>query len=537
MGKNTLLKCALLLLATTAALAPARPAIAMTAEQYFEDGNRLFRDDLYWAALLRYRQAADGGLDSPLLHYNSGVAHYKAMQHIRARESLLKATRDPSLRVAAHYNLGLNAFALGDNEEALRWFRLVRDQEQNKILQRYAVVAISRIRDLEAEPDEFEVRMAEVSRAKKRNLADMEFRARIGFGHDDNVFRSPKDPYVDLSNGNQPVVTPNVQSGVFMPVSLSAKFKINSLPYEGFYTAYRAIGRFYQDKDLDNADEYALEAALGNEYERQEGSRRRQVSSAFTIAKRDETYYDPDDGVTRVVNGVNVDDRMNYLRYGPELSLRQSHERLAVGMDFVGQLWDYEDTEVLPEYDHEYFLVGAYVQYKLSATSLVRLTGETFSRRYGDRPSFDLDGAQRQGNPEVRYDYIAANFRARQRITDSLWFGVEIGRTERTDKHVGYNDYTRDDYELLINWNPSRRFNMRLGGVYRLYDYPNAFAFHDPTASVKTQENLDARISGQFRMTRGLSLVGRARYRETVSNDLRIQYERWEFILGVLWQH
>jgi len=206
-------------------------------------------------------------------------------------------------------------------------------------------------------------------------------------------------------------------------------------------------------------------------------------------------------------------------------------------MDFVGQLWDYEDTEVLPEYDHEYFLISAFVQYRLSATSLVRLTGETYSRRYGDRPSFDLDGAQRQGNPEVRYDYIAATLRARQRVTDSLWFGVDIGRTERTDKYVGYNDYTRDDYELVIHWRPGRRFNMQLGGVYRLYDFPNAFAFHNPAASIKTQENLDARISGEFRMTSSLSLVGRARYRETVSNDTRIQYERWEYILGVLWQH
>ena len=139
---NTL--AALLLAAALAALAPAQPASAMTAEQYFEDGNRLFRDDLYWAALLRYRQAADEGLDTALLHYNSGMAHYRAGQHIRARESLLKARRDPALRIAAQYNLGLNAYAAGRKKEALRWFRQVRDQDANKKLQTFAVVAISR---------------------------------------------------------------------------------------------------------------------------------------------------------------------------------------------------------------------------------------------------------------------------------------------------------------------------------------------------------------------------------------------------------
>ncbi|MGB5628875.1 MAG: hypothetical protein WBM57_05885, partial [Woeseiaceae bacterium] len=76
------------IIASVAMLAPVQSAQAMTAEQYFADGNRLFRDDLYWAALLRYQQAADEGLDTPLLHYNTGIAHYRAGQHIRARVSL-----------------------------------------------------------------------------------------------------------------------------------------------------------------------------------------------------------------------------------------------------------------------------------------------------------------------------------------------------------------------------------------------------------------------------------------------------------------
>ncbi len=532
MATRTLLCCILLLLA---ALAPARPAVAMTAEQYFADGNRLFRDDLYWAALLRYRQAEEAGMNTGLLHYNTGIAHYKAGQHIRARQSLLKALDHPSLRIASQYNLGLNAFAAGNHDEALRWFRLVRDQEQDKILQRYAVVAISRIRDIRERPDEFDVRVAE-QRKKKRPFADLELRARASFGQDDNVFRTPSQSYIDLSNPNQPVVTPTVQSGVYIPVSLSAKYRINSLPFEGFYAAYRLAGRYYQDKELENGNEYHHELAVGSEYRRREGSRRRVVLSAFKVAQHRETYYDPDDGTSRVSGGVNVDKRMNYLRYGPELLLRQSNERLTVAAVMRGQLWDYEDIEILPEYDHEYFLARLYAQYKFTQTSLIRLTGEYYSRRYSDRPSFDLDGAQRLGNPNVRYDYIAATLRARQRITDSLWFGFDVGRTERTDKHVGYNDYTRDDYAAEFHWSPGERFDFMVAGIYRLYDYPNAFAFHEPTAGSKEQESTEIEVLGTYRMTRSLSLVGEVRYTETVSNDIRIQYDRFEYVLGVRWQ-
>ncbi|MDH3616098.1 MAG: hypothetical protein OEQ90_06460 [Gammaproteobacteria bacterium] len=534
MAKNIFLAGSLLLFTALGLLAPDQSASAMTAEQYFQDGNRLFRDDLYWAALLRYRQAAEEGLDSTVLHYNSGIAHYRAMQHIRARESLQKALSDPTLRVAAQYNLGLNAYAAGNTEEALRWFRLVRDQATNKKLQTFAVVAISRIRAAEEEPDAFELGVAK--RENERAFADIQFRARVGFAHDDNVFRSPDQAYIDFSDNTLPLLIPEVKSGAYMPVSLSAKYKINSLPFEGFYGAYRLAGRYYQDEDLDNANEYIHEASFGSEYSRTEGLRKRDVSSAFTIAQHDEIYYDPDNGSSRIVDGVDIDDRMNYLRYGPQLSLRQAYERLSVGVKLKGQLWDYEETGVVPEYDHEYYLVNLYGQFKFAPTSLLRLKAEYYSRRFGERPSYDLDGQQRFGNPDVRYDYLSFGLRARQRVTASMWFGWEVERTERTDEYVGYNDYTRYDYRFEFHWAPGDRFDLELNAAYRDYDYSNAFAFHEPIIGRKIQESSDASIIGTYRVTRQLSLVGEARFDETISNDFRIQYERFQYILGVRWE-
>ncbi|MDJ0709427.1 MAG: hypothetical protein QNJ14_03505 [Woeseiaceae bacterium] len=526
----------IVLIGLISVLAPVRPAAAMTADQYFADGNRLFRDDLYWAALLRYRQAEDEGMRSPVLYYNTGIAHYRAGQHLRARDAFLRALDDPQLRIAAQYNLGLSAYKLGETEEALRWFRLARDQQIDKKLQNYAVVAISRIRLAQEQPTEFEVRAEE--RKKKREFADLELRARVSFGSDDNVFRSPDQPYVDLADSNTPTVTPVVQSGAFIPVSLSAKYLINSLPFEGFYGAYRLSGRYYQDQELENANEYLHELSFGSEYDRtnEDKNRKRRVRSAFKVAQHNEIYYDPDDGGSRLVNGEDVDDRMNYLRYGPEISLRQFGERLGLGLDFKGQLWNYEDIEVLPEYDHEYFNARLFGQYKFTRTSLFRVTAEYYSRRFGDRPAFDLDGQQRVGNPNVRYDYIALGLRARQRITDSMWFGFDAKRTERTDQYVGYNDYTRDSFGFEFHWSPGERFDLELDGAYNLYDYPNAFAFHEPTAGSKTQESIAGRLLASFRMTRNLSLVAEARLRETVSNDIRIQYERLQFMLGVRWE-
>ena len=227
---------------------------------------------------------------------------------------------------------------------------------------------------------------------------------------------------------------------------------------------------------------------------------------------------------------------MNYLRYGPELTLRQSHERLSFGAKFKAQLWNYEEILVVPEYDHEYFLVTLNGQYKFAPSSLLRITAESYSRRYGDRPAYDLDGQQRIGNPTIRYDYLSLKLTARQRILDNLWIGFDVERTERTDQYLGYNDYTRDSFGVELHWSIGRRFNLEAGGAYELYNFPNAFAFHNSVAGRKTQEAANIHIIGTFRMTPRLSLVGEARYRETVSNDTRIQFERNQFVLGVRWE-
>lgn len=508
----------------------------MTAGEYFDDGNRLYRDNLYWAALLRYRQAADSGMDTPLLHYNMGVAHYRANQNIRAREELLKALESPRLRLGAQYSLGLNAYALGNMHEALDWFRLARDQNENPRISEYARIAISRIHAGEVTADPIILQAEKVQR--ERDFAHLQFRTRVGFGTDDNIFRAPSDPYVDFSDPALPIVTPEVKSGAFMPVNLSAKYFVNAYDHEGFFGAYRLTGRYYQDKELQNGNEYIHQLSFGSEYRRknEEANRERRLFSAFKIAQHDEVYYDPDNGDVRQVGGVDIGDRLDYLRYGPELRFRQSHERLAFGLIIKGQLWNYESVEAGNEYDHEYFLVGANTQYRFGPTSLLRIELSKYSRRFGDRPSFELDGTQPITAPSVRYDYLEAALIARQRLFGGLWFGVEYQRTDRKDHYLGYNNYIRDSYGAEIHWNIGNRFEMEIEGFYRLYNYENAFAFHNPVAGRKTLETADARVEVEYRMTRSLSLVLEGSFRERESTDTRIAYERTQVLLGVRWE-
>ena len=254
------------------------------------------------------------------------------------------------------------------------------------------------------------------------------------------------------------------------------------------------------------------------------------------VAQHDEVYYDPDNGGSRVIDGENVDDRMNYLRYGPTLLARQSGEKFSMGIGIRGELWDYEET-VASQYDHEYFRTRVFGQYKFTRTSLLRMTAEYYTRRFSDRPSHDLDGQQRIGNPNIRYDYVALALRARQRIGDDMWLGFDLRRTQRTDEYVGYYDYTRDSFGLEFHWSPGYRFDFEAVGVYQLYDFPNAFAFHEPTQGQRTQESVLAKVLASYRLKPRLSLFLEARHKETVSNDIRIQYDRTQYTFGVRWDH
>jgi tetratricopeptide (TPR) repeat protein len=512
----------------------AQPALAATASELFADGNRLFRDDLYWAALLRYDEAASAGMDTPLLHYNIGVAHYKAGQYIRSREALRKSASYGPLTPISHYNLGLTAHKLGNYDEAIDWLRQAADQEERRDIARLARRAIRLLSDEReiVEPAPID----RVAIQQERKYTNFDFRLRSGVGMDDNVFRTPSESYVDISDPNNPVVvTPEVQSGMYVPVSLSARYQVNALENEGFFGSYRFAGRYYQDEALKGADEYLHEAAFGSEYRNRTEDGETHIYSAFKMAQHDETYYDPDDGLPRIVSGIDISDRMSYVRYGPEFWARKRMGRFTIGARAKGQLWNYNDVFAVPEYDHEFLTAGLHTDFRLSQTSLLRLSGDYYTRRYGDRPSFELDGTQPLGNPPVRYDYIDVGIEARQRITSGMWFGIGYSRTNREDKHVGYNNYVRDEYAAQFHLRISDRFRFETRARYSLYDYENAFAFHEPTAGRKTMERVTGTFVAAYRMTNSLELVGEYYLRDVTSSDPRLAYNRGRAILSIRW--
>jgi hypothetical protein len=117
-----------------------------------------------------------------------------------------------------------------------------------------------------------------------------------------------------------------------------------------------------------------------------------------------------------------------------------------------------------------------------------------------------------------------------------MWFGLNYIRTERRDRHVGYNDYFRNSFGAEFHLDIGTRFDFDADAVYEVYDYANACAFHNPAAGRKTMERALGYISASYRITPSISLLGSFTYQDVTSNDARLAYNRNQFALSVRWE-
>lgn len=75
----------------------------------FRSGVQAFESGHYDDAARHFTLARSQGLDTPALHYNLGVSHYRASRNSPARQAFTTLLRWPDWQALAHYNLGLVA--------------------------------------------------------------------------------------------------------------------------------------------------------------------------------------------------------------------------------------------------------------------------------------------------------------------------------------------------------------------------------------------------------------------------------------------
>jgi tetratricopeptide (TPR) repeat protein len=523
---------------TLVACLAAGTALAQSGPELFAEGNALVRSGVYRTALLRYREAAAAGVDTPLLHYNLGIVHYKLGNYAEAADEFARAASEPKLAALAQYNRGLVLRAAGDAAGAAAAFAAAEDLADKRALRKLAQAASQSLtRRVAAESQRPTAARRTPIEARERRAAELRLTAAARLGQDDNVYRAPSRSYVDLSDPAQPLVTPVTRSGSFMPLDVVAAYVIgNEAGDTDFQFRYELDGDFYA-KEVSNATRVSQRFSIGADIVLGENERRRrEVESAFFVRTHSESNFDPDTGVDREINGADVSDRFSYRAAGVEGDFSHRLGRWRWGFDMRFERREYQRVLPLANYDHDLFYLSADVDYELRPATTLQFGLRRYRRVYDDRPARDMTGALLTTNPAEEYDYQGLQLGVRRKLGSSVVLDADYLRLYRDDKFVGYYDYTQDVLRLRATFRAGSRFTISVAGLSRTYDYPNAFAFNVPAGGPRELDELDAQLHAEYRLTRRLAVWADLNTTDLTSTDARAEYARTQALLGVEWR-
>lgn len=520
------------LIATSAALAQGPLAL-------FEEGNALARSGVYRTALLRYGEAAAAGFDTPLLHFNVGVVYYELGEFAAAADEFAQAAAEPKLAPLASMNRGLALQAAREPVLAAEAFTVAADTAEQRSLRRAATNALEQ----GAAAPVSTTRRTRPITAPDERIGRFHLLAAAHIGQDDNVYETPADPYVDLSDPTLPLVTPIVHSSGFVPAELHAAYVLgNESGDTDFFFSYDVAGDFYEG-EFANATEVDQRLAMGADIVLGEKDRRlRTLDTAFVMRTHRETNFDPDNGLNRTVEDEvtleeeDLSDRFSYKAAGVQGEFEQRLGRWTWGFELLAERREYERTTTVANFDQELFFAGVELAYDFSAVMTLDFSLQQYRRLYDERPARDLTGALLTTNPAQEYGYTGIGVGVVRQLGRVVELEARYSRTERIDEFLGYYDYSEDALHFSATFRPTPRFDLSIGASASTYDYPRAFAFHVPAGGARELEELEAKVQAEFRLTSRLALWAELTTLDVTSTDARAQFVRSQTMLGVEWR-
>jgi hypothetical protein len=512
------------------------------AESLFREGNSLFRSGIYETALIRYREAANAGLNSPTLYYNTGVTAYKVGQFEVAEAAFRRAQQDASFAALASYNLGLTYRKLGRPLEAEQSFLLAASSSSDRGLASLATRAAESVAipferiDRGERPSRFR---HPASRPQVEAAGRLRLLMSARLGQDDNVYRSPSSPYVDFGAPGQPVVTPVVQAASFVPIDVLAEYTMQNEPRDTLFRfSYRLDGDFYES-EFSNANRISQRFEIGADVADTDetGRRRRLLRSSFYIVGRDETNFDPDNGIDRDFNGVDISRRLAYKGAGIELNFEHALRRWSYGVDARFEGRQYDDVAPLPGYDHDLSFLRLGTAYSLTRKVTLEAGLLRYRRSYDERLARNLDGDFLTTNAILEYDYSGLELGISYAISPAIEVAADYLFLDRKDGFEGYFDSIQDRLLLSARYRLNDRVRLSASLRARALYYPNAFAFHDNADEFLDTIDRGAELRAEFRITPEISIWAQLMTDKVKSTDPRLAYERSRTMLGLLWRY
>jgi len=336
-----------------------------------------------------------------------------------------------------------------------------------------------------------------------------------------------------------------VHSASFMPAELHALYALdNESGDTQFKFRYDMDGAFY-DAEFSNANEVDQSVSMGADIVLgEEERRRRTVDTAFFVGTHSETNFDPDDGLHRdivhLVNGQpvveDVSERFSYKAAGVHGEFMHTLGRVTWRLNLKFERDEYERTEAVANFDHDFFYTAVDVDYDFSEVMTLRFGVRKYRTTYDDRPARDLTGALLDTNPAQEYDYAGLQLGLERQLGRAVALEADYLRLDRTDGFVGYYDYTQDVLRVGFGFHPAPRFDLKLAALARSYDYPNAFAYHVAAGGARELEEAGVTLEAHYRIKPHFTLRAELASLDVTSTDARAAYLRTQAMLGVEWR-
>jgi hypothetical protein len=492
-------------------------AESITAQEFFDNGNAAFKQGEFAAALANYNDALANGKDTPRVFYNMGLAHYRLGQHEQANGAFSESSKDKELAALSYYHLGALAEQRGDIDEAVNWLTLARDNAKSGKLRRQSAKVLGIIG---VEQPKFESVLA------------------VGYGNDSNAFRSPDQPYIDYSGVIPSLVDPVPQSGAYIPVRIKGDYWRPLSGRNAFTTSYSFRGEYHTDSDLRNADFDDHRVTIGGERKiGNSGSVNRRVALAAFYRMHGETNFDRDDGLDRFDDGLSIADRYDFQSIGAEADLknRVGSKRYTVTAGWEQR--DYDDVPTASSYDMTNYWIEGEVKFPLSDSSRLELGYEFYARDFDERRSKDSTGDASLSNPTLEYQYHELSAGVKHQFSNQFIGEIIYFYTIRSDEFAGYNDYSKNRIRLSATFDSLNRFQTSVRLDYRDQNYPNAFAFDNPSQPQKEYQDLEAALVVDYELTDRLSIRADIKQEMVESSDPRGEYDRLRGAIGIFWQY
>jgi len=364
--------------------------------------------------------------------------------------------------------------------------------------------------------------------------------ANVGLGFDSNIYRAPSESYVDFAPTVPVAVTPDEQSGFYVPLGLKGVYRNLLNDSNSLVSSYRFSGDIYVDSDFSNANNFSHKLRLGDEYTiKKSKTGSDTVYVGLLVSSVRDQYVDRDSGLDQTASAgtVDVSDRYSYNATGVEAAYNSNTGKTKYSVKFKLINRDYDDPVVISQYDNTYMSLGGDIQFRLSKPSKLKLGVRHFTYDYDERPSRNAQGRLFASNPTRKYTYDQLSIAYAYRINKKWRSYAEYVIKQRSDDSVGYHDYDANKIRLRVKYRHNKKLQMKLALTSWQRDYPNAFAFDRQAQGALDYDGVIVAFDSEYHMDKHKSLVAELNWRDDNSTDLRYDYQRSKVLVGMKWKY